>query len=63
MRFPDLVPVLVVGKRGPNSLASAAHEENGLPHVSLGRHHTDLSNSLPFPSRQSAVVIGSKPRP
>jgi hypothetical protein len=63
MHFPDLVPVLVVRKRGPDSLASAAHEENGLQHVSLGVHHTDLSNSLPFPSRQSAVVIGRRQRP
>jgi hypothetical protein len=34
MQSPDLVPVLVLLKRRPDRLASAAHEENGLQGVS-----------------------------
>jgi hypothetical protein len=44
-------------------LASTAHEENGLQVVSQGVHYTNFSNSLPFPSRQSAVATGSRQRP
>ena len=62
MNFPDLIPVLVVRKRGPNMLTIAAHEENGLQDVSQCLHHTDISDSLPFPSRQCAVATGSKQR-
>jgi len=62
MHCPDLVPVLVVLKRRPYVLASAANEENGLRNVSQGRHRGHFSNSLPFPSRQCAVVIESKRR-
>ena len=63
MQFPNLVPVLVVLKCGPNVLASAAHEKDGLQGVSPGNHHVNLWISLPFLSRRFAVATERKQRP
>jgi len=62
MQSPDLIPVLVGLKRGPDMLASGAHEENGLQDVSQRLDQPDFPASLPFPSRQSAVATGRRRR-